>query len=224
MLPSLEERQRLMRFALSVFEDALGLLHPLMPFVTEEIWHRLGMRDQNESLCVTLLPQYNSAYERPQVEELMRFLMEIVEQLRMLKATAGLKPNDLPPACIRVNGEWQHFIAESTGLIAALARVEQPTLLTDHSKPHGALSAIVRDAEVFLIVGEQAVERERQRLIAERERLHMLLAQTRSRLNNEQFIQRAKPEIIEKERSKEATLAEALRKVEESLQYFSQQS
>lgn len=224
MLASSEERQRLVRFALSVFEDALGLLHPLMPFITEEIWHRLGMREQHESLCVTLLPRYNPAYEQPHTEKQMSLFMEIVEQLRMLKATAGLKPNDCPPSCVRINDEWQPFIAESAGLIGALARVEQPTLLMDCTKPHGALTAIVGDAEVFLIVGEHAVEREIQRLSAERERLRTLLAQTRARLNNEQFLQRAKPEVIEKERSKEATFADALRKVEESLQYFLRQS
>jgi valyl-tRNA synthetase len=74
------------------------------------------------------------------------------------------------------------------------------------------------------VVGEHTLERERARLLAERERLEHLLTQTRSRLANPQFVERAKPEIVERERAKESALAESLEKVTTSLKYISEHS
>ncbi|MCX7929757.1 MAG: class I tRNA ligase family protein, partial [Chlorobi bacterium] len=220
-----QERAANLRFALSVFEDALGLLHPLMPFVTEEIWHRLGTRDRDQSLCVTLLPEYEPEYEQPTVERDMELVVLTVEQFRMLKAAAGLKPGDLPSALVRADAASANLIRDNADLIAALARVELPTFLDSLSdKPRGVLSAIVRDVELFLVVGEHVVERERERLLAERQRLATLLQQTQARLANTNFIERAKPDIVAAERAKESNFAEALAKVEESLRYLSEQS
>jgi valyl-tRNA synthetase len=222
-IPSIEERQRHVRFALQVFEDALGLLHPLMPFITEELWHRLGLREQNQSLCTTLLPTYAAEYEQPEVEQNMERVMSAVEQFRMLKATANLKPSDRVPTAIRADGATAALLGEHAQLIAALARIEQPRILgPDAPKPQGVLSALVVDAELFVIVGDHVLERERQRLLAERQRLEHLLSQTRTRLANEQFLQRAKPEVVESERAKERTFVEALEKINASLQYLSQ--
>jgi valyl-tRNA synthetase len=222
---SLEQRQRLVRFALAVFEDALGLLHPLMPFVTEEIWHRLGERDRNESLCTTLLPEYRAEYEQPEVERDMELVMLAVEQFRMLKATAGLKPSEQPPALVRCSDTVAALIADSAPMIAALARIALPSILDrDAAKPGGALSALARDAELFLVVGDHVLEREQQRLVAERQRLAALLEQTRARLANKNFVERAKPEVVAAERAKEASFAESLAKVEESLRHLSEQS
>ncbi len=222
-IESLDTRQRLIRFALAVFEDALGLLHPLMPFITEEIWHRLGLRSPNESLCTTLLPKHKPDYEMPDAERDMALLMNVIEQLRMLKATANLKPSETPPIAFRVDGHVHDLLTAHARLIASLARVELPTFLpADAPKPRGALTAIVGEVEMVMIVGEHILERERERLESERARLEHLLAQTRARLTNENFLQRAKPEVIENERSKEATFADALEKINASLQYLSQ--
>jgi len=222
---NLTSRQALVRFAIGIFEDALGLLHPLMPFVTEEIWHRLGMRPQEESLCTTLLPNYDPTQRNTVAEDQMALFMQIVESFRMLKATANLKPSERPPAYIRANSTTYEPLQTNRTLIAQLARIEIPTLLTDSEpKPLGVLSALVRDVELYLVVGEHTLERERARLLAERERLEHLLTQTRSRLANPQFVERAKPEIVERERAKESALAESLEKVTTSLKYISEHS
>lgn len=217
-----ELRQRRVRFALSIFEDALGLLHPLMPFITEEIWHRLGLRDRTESLCTSLLPSYNPSWEQPTLEQQMEILKQIIEQYRMLKATAGLKPSERPVSYYRAENHALELLECHAALVAELARIDVPTPYTPSGKPAGALTAFVRDTELFLVVGEHIIDRERERLQAEYERLQRLLAQTRSRLANEQFLQRAKPEIVENERAKEAAFVEALAKVEQSLRYLTQ--
>jgi len=223
-LESLQQRQGLVRFSLQVFEDALGLLHPLMPFITEELWHRLGLREPDRSLCTELLPKHNPHFELPHVEQQMALLMNAIEQFRMLKATANLKPTDLPPASFRADGSTAEMLRANAPLIAALARIELPTLVdTNAQKPRGALSAIVGDAEVFIVVGDHVLQRERERLLAERARLEHLLAQTRARLANEQFLQRAKPDVVENERAKEATFAEALEKINASLHHLMEQ-
>lgn len=220
-----ERKQALVRFALSIFEDALGLLHPLMPFVTEEIWHRLGMRSHEESLCTALLPASNPAWRNERVEQQMALLMQIVESFRMLKATASAKPNEQPPAFIRATADSVGVIDAHRVLIGSLARIGEPAILpADDPKPSGALSALVRDIELYLVVGDHVLDRERQRLLAERQRLEHLLSQTRARLSNPHFVERANPDVVERERAKEATLADALEKVLASLQYLSETS
>jgi valyl-tRNA synthetase len=155
----------------------------------------------------------------------MALFMQIVESFRMLKATANLKPSERPPAYIRANSTTYEPLQTNRTLIAQLARIEIPTFLTDSEpKPSGVLSALVRDVELYLVVGEHTLERERARLLAERERLEHLLMQTRSRLANPQFVERAKPEIVERERAKESALAESLEKVTTSLKYISEHS
>lgn len=213
-------KQRHVRYALSIFEDALGLLHPLMPFVTEEIWHRLGMRELNMSLCVTPLPEFRSEWIDETAEKQMSHLMTVIESYRQLKAVAKLKPSERPAAYYRASGQLHGLLHNHAHVIGALARVESPVHLDSGEKPRGALSSIAGEIELYLAVGEHILEQERNRLETERQRLQTLLAQTRAKLTNQQFLQRASPDVVNRESAKEATLAEALAKVELSLQHF----
>ncbi len=211
-------RARLMRFALDLFEGAMALLHPVMPFITEEIWHVLGQRSDTQFLATSSLPALNGTYIDADQEQHFELLQLVVEELRMLKSQSGIKPSEKLPLVLKCADTDAGFFSAVGPIIASLTRNELPQLNPDGEKPAGCLSAVVRGVELWL-VAESAIDpsKERERLLKEIERLQNLQRSAESKLNNERFVANAKPEVVEAERAKLQTAQDGIKKVQESL-------
>ncbi|MBX7155919.1 MAG: valine--tRNA ligase [Bacteriodetes bacterium] len=211
-------RQALMRFALNIFEGALKLLHPIMPFMTEEIWHVLGNRAETESISVQDLPVLDNNCISTQTEQGFEKVQLIIEELRMMKSQAGIKPSERLPLVIKCAAEDVEFFSLVGNVIATLTKNDVQSIAADVPKPDGALSAVVRGIELYLIAASAIdVDKERERLTKELERLQNLKRGAENKLNNEKFVANAKPEIIETERTKLNTAVEGMAKIEEAL-------
>jgi|SRR5579872_2033060 len=201
-----------------VLDVALRLLHPIAPFITEEIWQMLPQRGTRSGESWTIVrARWPNAEELPLDEWAAgRFetLMEIIVALRRLKAEAELPASATPLA--GVLDLTPGLNEEEKSLIARLARVqvlEGPQVTVSLRD----LTARVGQGTVFVHLGEEAAAREIARLESEERRLMGEVERLEKKLSNASFALKAPPEIVQKEREKLAGYAEELRRTRQRL-------
>ncbi|MBR0233504.1 MAG: valine--tRNA ligase [Synergistaceae bacterium] len=202
-----EERRKTTAGVLEeVFKTTLPLLHPFIPFVTEELWEAFGYGD--EFIMKTSWPNPKSEYIFEGINEKMRILQDSVRTLRNLRAEAHVAPQQwLNKAVIRVNSDTEtaKILTASLNQIENLCRVHDVILESPETVwTYGAsLSSVTGDAEIKLPVGDVLdVEKEISRLKQEIETITKNINSSQARLNKADFVARAPAEVVEKERSK----------------------
>ncbi|MEN3026380.1 MAG: valine--tRNA ligase [Chlorobiota bacterium] len=207
------------RFALDLYEGILRLLHPVTPFVTEELWHLLWERREGEFLCTAAAASAPREWYSAETEEAFSLLQALVEEARRLRAILGLPPQERPPLFIRpADDGTSAIVREHLWLLDALVPC-QAQVGTDHSTLDKALSGVVRGIELLLpISADYDLSAELERLHREIARLERLLEENRAKLHNEAFLQRAPQHVIEREREKEQSFLQSLSRLRERLQ------
>ncbi len=212
------QRRELMAFALSVFEGALALLHPVMPFITEEIWHVTGDRSESEFLATSSLPTYDATFINREKEERFELLQLVVEEIRMLKSQSGMKPSEPAPLSLVCAESDEAFFRDAASIIASLTRNELPGIIKADEAPAGARTSRVRTVDIHLLANTRIdVAKERERLNKERERLENLQRGAQSKLSNERFVAGAPADVVDNERKKLQTALEGLAAVDTAL-------
>ncbi|WP_448575609.1 valine--tRNA ligase [Thermomicrobium sp.] len=195
-----------------VLERALRLLHPFMPFVTEELWQRLP--HAGESIMVASWPQPDAARIDEEAEREFGFLMEAIRAVRNARAEAGVEPARWIQAIV-YPGSHRRAFQDSEGVFRFLARIASDGLSYVEElleAPKQVVSLIVDDAVIYLpLRGMLDSDAERQRLQRELEELLAELERTRALLANEQFVTRAPAHVVERHRAKLADAEERLR-------------
>ncbi len=195
-----------------VLDGSLRLLHPFMPYISEELWQAIP--HEGETLALAEWPRARRGWFDAAAEKQMEFLQALVIAVRNLRAEAGLPPGKRVPVRIRATDAQAELIESLTPQIQALARVESVTLLRDGSRPGVAASAVVDGAEVFLqLEGLIDVGEERARLSREADKLLSDLESTRRKLRNQDFLTKARPDVVEREHARLAQLEETLDKL-----------
>jgi valyl-tRNA synthetase len=195
-----------------VLDGILRLLHPFMPFVTEEIWQALP--HEGETLALAAWPRAKKAWFDAEVERQVAFLQELVVAVRNLRAENKVAPGRPVAVVVRGAAEQLDLVEKLAEQLRPLARIESLTLARDGFRPQVAASAVVQGAEVFLpLEGLIDLESERERLVREADRLLHDLEGVRRKLNNSEFLAKAKPEVVERERQRLAQLEETLEKL-----------
>ena len=197
-----------------VLETSLRLLHPYMPFVTEEIWQYLP--HEGPALIVANWPHSDPAFRDAEAEASMQALIEVIRGIRNARAEYEVDPGRFIQAYAH-GGSLQPLLAEYESLVQRLARVEAITFLPEgESYPDKAASIVVGNATLYLpLAGMVDIEAELARLTKDMEGLESQLQRSNSLLGNPDFVARAKPEVVAREQAKLADLTtreEALRK------------
>jgi valyl-tRNA synthetase len=200
-----------------VFDGALRLLHPVIPFITEALWQRLPDRDSRDSdlLCTAAWPDPTT--ERAGADEFER-VRECVDALRAMRAEYAVPPGRMVHAVI-VSTPTPELYATEAPLIGQLARA---TLTIEGRVDGPAMHALLPDGSdlVLSLGGLVDIEQERRKLGTELSQLETQLGALRGRLANESFTARAPAHIVEAERTKEfewAARVDGLRKKIHSL-------
>jgi valyl-tRNA synthetase len=208
----LEDRRAARWVAWKVLDGTLRLLHPFMPFVTEELWQALP--HEGEVLATSAWPRARRSSFDPEAERQIAFLQELVVAVRNLRAEAGLPPGRRVPVVVRGSHEQLDLIERLAAQIQPLARIDTLSLSRDGSRPAVAASAVVAGAEIFLpLEGLINVDEERSRLIREAAKLLDDLEITKKKLRNQDFLTKARADVVEKERQRLASLEETLEKL-----------
>lgn len=220
--PKMRENDRSTLVLLNhVLEVSMRLLHPFMPFLSEDIWARLEKDSKVLSVSVAEWPELPAKYFSPDAEQEFSLVQEIVRAARNLRAEANLPLSKKVAITIRTFApETAHIIHESTSLLAHLANLTEVEF-TEASlpRPENALSATLPAAEVFLpLEGLIDTEKERARVYKEIQTKEKDLARVSGKLANTQFIEKAPPQVIAKEEKKRTELESSLAKLRERLE------
>jgi valyl-tRNA synthetase len=197
----------------------LRLLHPFMPFLTEELWQAMP-REAGDPLSVALapFPERETALEDEEAERRIGTLMENVTAVRNLRAASGIPPATRVAVHLRpLDARSSEDLGALRDRIATLTRAASVEL-----GPAPAAGSVVRavttTAEIALpLEGVVDVSSEKARLSREIDRLERELAQHAAKLGNDQFVARAKPEAIEKVRGAHREVSDRLGRLKETL-------
>jgi valyl-tRNA synthetase len=201
----------------TVFSTVFRLLHPFMPFLTEELWHALPGTEGDVAVAEWPVPARGASH--PEAEARIALLKEVVGAIRNLRSEMNISPARKAAILIRAAGPDAETLRRQRDLILMLGKGESLEVGPDVAKPSVAASAVVRSHEIFLpLTGLIDVELERQRLQKEYERVVREFDVSRRKLSNEDFLGKAKREVVDRERGKFETLGETKEKLERNLE------
>ena len=218
-----EAQQRATRHTLiTVLEAVLRLAHPIIPFITEELWQKVsvvaGTRadDEETSVMIQNYPSATFAGEDTGADHKMALTKEMIDAVRNLRGEMQLSPSQRIPLAVQGNEEVLKTVAP---YIMHLARVSEVTICEDINKANeGSIApvAIVEDYKLMLVV-KIDVAAERERLTKEATRLEGEIAKANGKLSNEKFTAKAPAAVVNQERERLANFTKLLAKVQEQL-------
>ncbi|MDN4164269.1 valine--tRNA ligase [Cytophagales bacterium LB-30] len=194
------------------FERIVKVLHPFMPFITEEIWQSLKPRSERDCLIVAEYPQA-AAFDAQLVEEAAH-IFEAVSQIRNLRSAKGLSPKETLGLFVKTanKGIYERFQA----ILIKLANVEVPVFTQD--KVDGAVSFVIKGDELSVpMAGAIDVEKEKENIEKELAYTRGFLETVMKKLSNERFVSGAPAQVLENERKKQADAEAKIKALEESL-------
>lgn len=212
-------KQALTGFAIGVFETILRLLHPIMPFITEEIWQIILPRSSGESICINPVPEYNAREVQPDKAGDFERVQAVVEQIRALRGLMNIPPHEHVPITLSCADErTASLLTSQERWIISLTKTSGLTIGMGLTKPTGTVSAVCSGTQVYLgIEGLIDVGKERQRLEKEVERLQGMEKSITSKLQNEKFVQNAAPDIVDYEKQKLQSVQDTIGKIRANL-------
>jgi valyl-tRNA synthetase len=200
-----------------VLETVLRLLHPAMPFLTEEIWQALP--HAGDTIARAPFPRPGEGHRDDEAERAVAVLMDVVTRARNLRAEVGIEPGRRVPLLYRAHDATAAAVLRSeAGLVASLARL---TSISEGSAPADggpAARAVAAGIDLALpLAGVLDVEAERARLRRELERLEREREGHTRKLENPDFLERARPEAVAKARSIDHELGEKIDRLSRTL-------
>jgi valyl-tRNA synthetase len=193
------------------FEQLLKVLHPWMPFISEELWHHLQERNQSDCIIVAEWPKENVADQA--VLSGFDFAAEVVAQVRNIRSSKGISPRESLSLFLK---SAQKIDTTFHAVISKLANLDK--LETTESKIDNSFSFLVGQTECFVPVsGNVDVAAEKDRLQKELEYNQGFQKSVQAKLSNERFVANAKPDVVENERKKLADAEAKIRAIEEQL-------
>jgi valyl-tRNA synthetase len=212
-----DDPEKSRKLLLALLDQILLLLHPLMPFVTEEIWQVLG--DGRKSIMVQPYPTAPSSWIDEATERQMEFLMGVVRAIRNLRTEMNCPPGKEVNVIFYGQSAELSFLAEQRPYLRALARVGSAEFLSSGERPRGAATAVVGTTEIYLPLDDLVnLDEEQARLAKEVSKIEEELSRVQKKLGNGEFLAKAKEEIIEKEREKASQFEEKIRTLRSSLE------
>lgn len=189
---------------LSVFRDVLQLLHPFIPFITEELWTSFSFTEgfmENEDW-----PEADEQLIVPSIESSMSSLQDVIRNIRNLRAEAHLPPQQMVPRLIVRTDEhaFKELLTCNSDMISMLTKVDTLEIRSvDSAKPEKSLSTVLGPGELFLEVGDLIdIDSEIQRLEQELNSLEKNISTNKKKLANPNFVAKAPAEVVEQEKER----------------------
>ncbi len=219
-------------FLVNTLEKSLRLLHPFMPFVTEELWQSLKQRlpDKEQMSASIVIAPYPFADDKafaPEAERVMDSVVEVIRSIRNVRAQYKVKPSKWIEARVYTGELLSRLIAEAS-MIETLAKVRPLTILGRQEREPDkgkALVLVLEEAEVVVpLAGIVDRRAEEQRLAKESEEIKARIAQLDVRLRDKAFLSKAPSQVIEREKQKLALLEDKLKRLHQELSQLSSSS
>ncbi len=217
--PDAEVQRRCLAGALGIFDAFLRLLHPFMPFLTEEIWHMIEAGREERSISTEPPPAADPERIDPETEATMNYLQQIVESVRGIRGEMNIPPSTVCSVVVGTHDARRaELVKRNAHFLERLAKIEGVTAGIGAAKPPFAASAVVAGDDIFVpLEGLIDVEAEKKRLAKETARIESLLKGIDSKLGTEKFVSSAPAEVVEREREKRDTFSGTLAKLRRNL-------
>jgi len=189
----------------SVLETTLRMLHPFMPFVTEEIWHKLPRpASLPDSLMITVYPRDDQRFDDPAAEAEMGLVRDVTVAIRSLRSTYNVPPSWSVPVEVRAaDAGRREVLTRTLSLVENGARVT--VTLREHGEhiPHSAKQVVGADVEVVVpLAGLVDIDAEKKRIDKEIGKADKEVSQLERRLANPDFVARAPAEVVDELRTR----------------------
>ncbi len=197
---------------IALFENILKVLHPFMPFISEELWHQIKEREPKEALIVSTWPKMKS-FDNKVIED-AQHLFDVISQIRNIRASKGISPKESLALTVKTTRAGLYESYE--GILIKLANL---TSVSFGEQVEHAVSFVVKSDECFVPISEKInVVEEKENLIQEINYTKGFLEAVMKKLGNERFVANAPADVVEKEQQKQADAESKLKILEESLQ------
>jgi len=219
-----ETKDRAISILMNILEESLRLLHPFLPFVTEEIYQKLPAEIRHTHLITAPYPVVKQERNNPAVEMNFNALQDVIRSIRTIRSEFTIPPEKKVRTAVCMDSDFaaSEFIREYRDLIYNLVGAEDLQLLREKPDTSGAVPAAGKGFEAFVYVSELIdVQKERAKLEKERGNLQKLLSGTEKKLQNRGFLDNAPDEVIEKEKEKLKEFQERTAKVDRYLEELS---
>ncbi len=205
----------------NTLRSTMKLLHPFMPFLTEEIYMHLP--EESETIVTAKWPTYDKEKDMPEQEIKMTIIMDAIKSIRNLRAEMNVIPSRKAKTIIVTEDDnIKSALEEGKMYFEKLASASEVTIVSSkESVPQDTVSAVISGAEIYLPL-EDLVDKEKEieRLTKERDNLQKELDRVKGKLNNQSFVDKAPDKVIEEERAKEQKYQHMMNKVIERLDSF----
>ncbi len=214
-----EERLGAQRVLVTCLDTILRLAHPVMPFVTEEIWQHLPV--SGDSIVVAPFPKPEEAWTDQALEEEFALVMDVITAVRNIKAEAGLPLTKRIKALAKASGNPLAVLVREAPRIKALAFLEEFKVNEDLQRPLHSALAIVKGIEVYVpLSGLVDIGKEVARLEKELAKVTRELERVERKLANESFLKKAPAHVVEKEKRIHQEIVKKREKINSSLEMF----
>jgi valyl-tRNA synthetase len=194
------------------FEKILKVLHPFMPFITEEIWHLIAERKEKDCIIVAEWPI--AVKENTEILKDFEVVMEVITNIRTIRKQKNISPKEKLKVFEKVN--QGKIIKSYDGIIIKLCNLSSFEYV--NQKVDGALSFVLKHAEFYVPISQNIdIEVEKERLAKDLEYNKGFLKSVEIKLSNEKFVANAKPEMIANEKKKQADAEAKIKAIEEQL-------
>ena len=204
-----------------VLEKSLRMLHPFMPFVTEEIWQRLP--HEGDSIMVATWPHIQKDLIDKKAESDMELIIGVITSIRNIRSTWRIEPKRFIAAYLKsAKKESRETLAENEDYIKRLARIEELKIVTKEKRPEASVIGVFDDVEIYVpLQGVIDYEKEKSKLAKRLEELENRSRDLSGRLKNKKFLQSAPEEVIQKFKSTQEELKDQIGKLKSNLKSLS---
>ncbi len=216
-----EEQKRVaLAVAVAVMKGILQMLHPFIPFITEEIWLKIRAQEDSESIMISCWPTESRAFINDQAEKDIQVIQEVIGAIRNIRGEMNIPPTKT--ANVIITGSNQQnlkLIAAHPVYFQQLAKVEKLQCQKQAKRPPKAATAVVNDLEIFIpLEGLIDFNVEKARLEKEISRLERQLEELNNRLQSQEFLSKAPEEVINREKKKKSDFETNLNKLKSNLE------
>ncbi len=216
-----EERPVAQRVLAAVLDGAVRLLHPIIPFVTEEIWQAMAQRcprrgvpqpqEVAESVMISPWPQYDRGWIDTRLFEQFEAVQQVIRAVRNIRSLFRLQPRQPVTALLKSSTEMVPVFEALRRHIVRLASLSELVIGTDLERPADSAAEVGAEWELYVpLSGLIDRQQEIRRLEKRRDELTRIVQSVRKKLTNEEFLTKARPEVVEKEKERARELHQQL--------------
>ncbi|MFH1542798.1 MAG: class I tRNA ligase family protein, partial [bacterium] len=205
-----KRKERVLNVLLCVLEGTLRIMHPLMPFISEEIWALVKGKGASDYLLQAEWPKVDNKLVDEKSEKAMEVLKAIITSVRNIKAEMGIQTQDIEVIMVIKGIKDREIVAQGEQFIKALAKISKITIHEKlKTKPEQSATGVVGDIQFYVpLKGLVDIEKEVERLKKEQEKTDGEIERLKALLAKKSFVDKADPEAVQKQRDKLQELTE----------------